>query len=395
VIKNLCLARVSRFLDEQGDGNRGTGAGTKNFAAFPAGQFAGCPLISPQIEHIDGGKFFFQFMAETVRRVAVQPRAIGNKTENALVADAIRSPAEGPDIGIIQAVFVGGGGVGYISRFNACIQIRIFQILVVVVGVVLPYGIGRIADNDADIPAFLFFYALGIFRKANIYFPIILIHLKSIRQANAGKRLIRLSGHAVIGFLNVDCRNVIGQQHNFVGMQLIPIFQGQHVRRDESAFHHADGERPGSREGVKNMNALILEAATKVFLQRLVRTADNEIHHLNRRVDDAEAFHHLGKRRLEELVIQLHNELLPGGGVIDAFYPFPDAGVKAFQRIKVFFQSLPFQYVQNALHGLRNRIVFRKGVAFKQRIKNRFGNDMLRQHFNGLFPVNGRVQVAT
>lgn len=59
VIKNLCLARVSRFLDEQGDGNRGTGAGTKNFAAFPAGQFAGCPLISPQIEDIDGGKFFF------------------------------------------------------------------------------------------------------------------------------------------------------------------------------------------------------------------------------------------------------------------------------------------------------------------------------------------------
>ena len=59
MIKNLCLARVSRFLDEQGDGNRGTGAGTKNFAAFPAGQFAGCPLISPQIEDIDGGKFFF------------------------------------------------------------------------------------------------------------------------------------------------------------------------------------------------------------------------------------------------------------------------------------------------------------------------------------------------
>lgn len=90
------------------------------------------------------------------------------------------------------------------------------------------------------------------------------------------------------------------------------------------------------------MNALILEAATKVFLQRLVRTADNEIHHLNRRVDDAEAFHHLGKRRLEELVIQLHNELLPGGGVIDAFYPFPDTGVKAFQRIKVFSRACPF-----------------------------------------------------
>ena len=177
-------------------------------------------------------------------------------------------------------------------------------------------------------------------------------------------------------------------------MQLITILQGQYVRRDESAFHHADGERPSPREGVKNMDALILETATKVFLQRLVRAADDEIHHLNRRVDDAEAFHHLGKRRLEELVIQLHNELLPGGGVIYAFYPFPDAGVKAFQRIKVFFQSLPFQYVQNALHGLRNRIVFRKGVAFKQRIKNRFGNDMLRQHFNGLFPVNGRVQVA-
>ena len=206
--------------------------------------------------------------------------------------------------------------------------------------------------------------------------------------------MIRLSGHAVVGLLYVDCRNVIGQQHNFVGVQLITILQGQHVRRDESAFHHADGERPGSREGVKNVDALILETATEVFLQRLVRTADDEIHHLNRRVDDAEAFHHLGKGRLEKLVIQLHNELLPCRGVFDAFDPFPDAGIKAFQRIKVFFQSLPFQHVQNSLHGLRNRIVFRKGIAFKQRVKNRFGDDVLCQHLYGLFPVNGRIQVA-
>ena len=38
--------------------------------------------------------------------------------------------------------------------------------------------------------------------------------------------------------------------------------------------------------------------------------------------------------------------------------------------------------------------MFRKGVTFKQRVKNGFGNDVLRQHFNGLFPVNGRIQVA-
>ena len=165
-------------------------------------------------------------MTETVRRVAVQPRAIGNKTENTLVADAIRGPTEGPDIGIIEAIFQRCCGMGCIGCRNAPVPIRRFQILVVVVGVVLPYGIGRIADNDADIPAFLLFHTVGIFRKTNIYFPIILIHLKGIRQANAGKRLIRLSGHAVIGFLYVDRRNVIGQQHNFVGVQFIPIFQG-------------------------------------------------------------------------------------------------------------------------------------------------------------------------
>ena len=38
--------------------------------------------------------------------------------------------------------------------------------------------------------------------------------------------------------------------------------------------------------------------------------------------------------------------------------------------------------------------MFRKGIAFKQRVKNRFGDDVLCQHFYSLFPVNGRVQVA-
>ena len=103
-------------------------------------------------------------MTETIRRITIQPIAIGNKTDHTLIADAIRSPTEGSDIGIIEAIFQRCCGMGCIGCRNAPVQIRIFQILVVVVGVVLPHRIGRIADNDADVPTFLLFHTFGIFR---------------------------------------------------------------------------------------------------------------------------------------------------------------------------------------------------------------------------------------
>ena len=106
VIADDGLAVVSGLFHQQGDGNGRAGTGAKNLAAFLAGEFAGGTLIAAQIEHIDGGKFPLQLMAEAVRRIAVQPCPIGDETEDAFRADTIRSPAEGPNIRIIEAIFI-------------------------------------------------------------------------------------------------------------------------------------------------------------------------------------------------------------------------------------------------------------------------------------------------
>ncbi|MCY1541805.1 hypothetical protein D9M68_775080 [compost metagenome] len=55
---------------------------------------------------------------------------------------------------------------------------------------------------------------------------------------------------------------------------------------------------------------------------------DDEVHYLHRRVDDAQPLRHLGEGVAEELVVQLHNDLLLALGIVDAGSTLTHAGVE-------------------------------------------------------------------
>jgi integrase len=54
-----------------------------------------------------------------------------------------------------------------------------------------------------------------------------------------------------------------------------------------------------------------------------------------------------------------------------------------------------FQNVEHLLHDLGNGVLFGEFVAFKQRIKDRLGEEMLREHFNGVILADAGIERLT
>jgi hypothetical protein len=80
--------------------------------------------------------------------------------------------------------------------------------------------------------------------------------------------------------------------------------------------------------------------------------------------------------------------------LVDALGTQLHAGIELFQRVGFFIQIVFLQHIQHALHGLAHGVVLGKTVAFKQRIKHRLGNQVLRQHFHNLAIGDAVIQVV-
>lgn len=52
------------------------------------------------------------------------------------------------------------------------------------------------------------------------------------------------------------------------------------------------------------------------------------------------------------------------------------------------------QHIQHILHNLGHGIALQEAVVFKERVKNRLGDKMLRQHLYRIFFANAGIQVV-
>ena len=107
-------------------------------------------------------------------------------------------------------------------------------------------------------------------------------------------------------------------------------------RRNDAIFQHTDRESSSAREWIEDMDTIITQAAVEMLLERLVRTADDEINDFNRGIDDAKALHHFGKSGLEEFFVQLKDDFLAGHRIVNVCNAIPDFCVKAFQLVLLF-----------------------------------------------------------
>jgi len=84
---------------------------------------------------------------------------------------------------------------------------------------------------------------------------------------------------------------------------------------------------------------------------------DDEINQLNRCIDNAKLFHHLWESRFKELVIQLNNDALFAGSVVDISRPHSDRFIELVQGVGILLDGLRLQQVEHPLHGDRYGVV--------------------------------------
>ena len=97
------------IFHEDGDSNAGARPFLKHVSALTASALAGCSRVPLQVVDEDLGELLLQRQAHAVRRVSVHEGAVGDEGDDASFPDSVRCPAQGTEVGVVEAVLVCSG----------------------------------------------------------------------------------------------------------------------------------------------------------------------------------------------------------------------------------------------------------------------------------------------
>ncbi len=205
-----------------------------------------------------------------------------------------------------SAFLVSGLGICGVGFGNPSFHHGIPSVLVVVVFVGLPSVIGRVANNHEDARILLPFDSnrIGFSKQVHLFR---FRRLECIHKTDALECLV-FPGRLVILVLDVHAGDVIRQQHDFVGVQLVREFVRQGAARDFT--HEVHDEISRADERVENVHALGAECLAEFLLQNFRHALDYKAYDRRRRVNDAMRVGHLDAEALEELFINCVQKLL-------------------------------------------------------------------------------------
>src|SRR5436305_1264326 len=92
---------------------------------------------------------------------------------------------------------------------------------------------------------------------------VLIIELEGVSETDAFEWHVIAAGSTMIGGLDVDRGDVVGQQNDLIGVNLVPVFVLQFVRLNEPGLKQAGDEGPRTGKGVQNMDALAAKGLTK------------------------------------------------------------------------------------------------------------------------------------
>ena len=282
-----------------GDEDRRPGPGTKSedSTALPLTRIPRRAGIAAQVVHPDLGELVHQGLADAIGGVAVHPTIVGDEGHHSLLTDSIARPPEGANVGVVEAVLVRGRGTSGVGLPDPGVQGRIVQVRVVVIGTGLAGRVWRVADDHLDRGRQLPLDALIVRRDQRGVGPIPLLgDLEGVGERGTregrvpgarsllrspplgllalgagdltsrpgfsrwarGELLVRDLVHPGLGEglvrrLDVDARNVVGQQHDLVGPQLPVILAPQVLGPDDPRFEQPHDERPGAGERIAQL----------------------------------------------------------------------------------------------------------------------------------------------
>ena len=93
---------------------------------------------------------------------------------------------------------------------------------------------------------------------------VLFIKLKGVGQQNSLKWGVFSPHKAVVGRLDVDGCDIIGEKNNLVGVDLLIVFIRKVLHVNQAALNQACDEGPGPREWVQYMDILTAERFAKL-----------------------------------------------------------------------------------------------------------------------------------
>ena len=183
---------------------------------------------------------------------------------------------------------------GDVGLADAPVNLRVLPVLVVVVFVLLVGVVRRVAEDDANglfvllldaDPVFLgqspqVEGALAGYGAAGCSLPVQVV--QRVHKAEVGKLQVA-AGPLLVGVLDVQVGDVVGQDGDFVGVDFVEVFVLQPVGGQVVDEGRDEGARPGG--WVQDLDVVVGQGLTEVLLKQVVRAPDVEVHHLVGRVD--------------------------------------------------------------------------------------------------------------
>ena len=298
------------------------------------------------------------------------------KGNDAGVSNAVGGPAEGADEGVVKAFFQCCSAFYCVGFGDAGVEAGVGFILVVVVGGFLTNGVRRVTKDDSDGLAAEALESLAVVfkvlekvlvRRAGF------VHAEGIREADAFEGLVVFLLHdAVVGDFDVDARDVVGEQHDFAGVELLPVFAGEVFFADEAALDGAHDEGARAGEGVEDFDAFGAEAFVQAefALEDVVHAADDKVDDFDGRIDDAEFFGETREGFGEEFFVEFDDDLLAPGGVVDAGGSLVDGFVEALEFLGFFRRDVAHDEVEHAVHGGGDGVLLREFVVVEEGVED-------------------------
>ena len=252
------------------DQHRHTHTDIKNILAIPI------PEITPQIIHVDVAELLGEGHPHPGSGVTIQPAPVGHISDDPAILDPQGGPLDRPNVGVVCGFLILRRGASYVGIADGFIQIRVPLILVVVVGGLLPDTPRRVAHDHLDIQLLQLLQALIVLHEHRLIQLVVLLPgLEGIREDQSREglvfpRLVQCTAQILVRGLDVHRRDVIGQQQDFVGVQLADVLPRQVVRLDQSQLQQPHQEGSGTREAVEHMHPLIGEGLAEVLPQHLI-----------------------------------------------------------------------------------------------------------------------------
>ena len=279
------------------------------------------PLLTPflprrtrvptQVKHEHIVELLVQAGAEPVEGVATDPAAVAHEGHHALLAHAVARPAERPDVGVVERVLVRGVGLRHVGFGDPCVERGVGIVLVVVVGALLAHRVGRVAHDHADGQGVLDAHAVGVVAEHLLVEGVALLgHLERVGEHGSLEGLVGAARARVVGLLDVHRHDVVRQQQDLVGVDLLGVLAPELLRGDQVALDEVRHEGPRPREGVQDVHAVVGQGLAELAAQHPVGLAQDVVDYLGGGVHHAHLVGGALERDLEEALVEVTDKLL-------------------------------------------------------------------------------------